>query len=291
MSQAEVVRNSNANIAIQILKDEKQAVMVHRMGGPLEVERFQFLVPEHRRDYETDWKPALDKEGRPYEPSYVAKRFLQGEFSKLHVLTTQVVEALAGIFPTGDHHVFTSQGFFGRFETLEDAQILGKALKDDQLIIFSSPEDLAKMAKARPRTFSLICGFIEAPAIPAKPKAAYFQGVFDMTKKAVAKKAAKVAKAEGAKRRADGPVAKLREMFGKLDLATTEATEKVLAKAEELGINRGTALTQLSRARKERGISMRQAAGAKKDKTPAKKATKKASKSATASSASASEAA
>jgi hypothetical protein len=257
LPSARVVRNIHANIAIEIISTATQAVMVHRMNGTPELERFVFATPGQRREYETDWQQAFGKDGQPYDPAYVARRFIKGDLQKPFIINTQVIEALAEVFPKGDHHVFTGIGFVGRFDSSEDARLLGSST-EPPLCTFNSAASLKALSHQQLQT---VCDQLEM-AIPAKPTKVFFEGVFQMARKASSKKATKVAKVEGAKRRADGPVSKLRDMFGKLDLADPEATTKVLAKAEELGINKGTALTQLSRARKNAGIQMRGSKGA-----------------------------
>lgn len=87
-----------------------------------------------------------------------------------------------------------------------------------------------------------------------------------------AKKGKKVTKTRSPK--ASGPVHMLRAYMGKLKLDSREATGKVVEFAAENKLEKGTALTQLSRFRKEQGIVMRAASGTgkKKAKPKAKKA-------------------
>jgi hypothetical protein len=86
------------------------------------------------------------------------------------------------------------------------------------------------------------------------------------------KQAAKKAKTP----KASGPVHMLRGYFAKLKIDEREATSKVVAFAEQNKIEKGTALTQLSRYRKEQGVSMRAASG--EGKKAAKPKAKKAAK-------------
>ena len=108
-----------------------------------------------------------------------------------------------------------------------------------------------------------------------------------------AKKAKKQTKTRSPK--ASGPVHMLRAYMAKLKLDSREATGKVVEFAAANKLEKGTALTQLSRFRKEQGIVMRAASGTggKKKAAPKKKAKakKKAAPKARASSAAPQEAA
>ena len=260
---ARVIRNTHANIAIEIMCMASQAVVVHRMSGAPELETFRFLIPDHRRDYETEWREALDKGGVPLEAAYTARRFLRGDL-RVPELNSPVILALAGILPVGDNHLVSFEdGVIGHFAQQDDAVLISKALRTPCTVVGSAAE-----VKALPREqLERLCAMLGV-TIPKKLTKPFFTGVVEMAKKAEAKKATKIVKAEGSKRRADGPIAKIAELVGKHDITTREGGSELLAAALKVGINKSTASTQLAAHRKKQGIVLRRTNGEVKANKP-----------------------
>lgn len=232
-------------------------------------------------NFDDEWRP-LFRHGptgvEVYPVLEATRKFIRGCFSEPTGFKGGALDALVDVLPQGDVHLFVrGVGFIGRFSAVEDAQMIAGALKADRPIIFGSSEEI--MAMPEPDVVEIITALDPEFVWPKKFTINHAQGVYEMAKKATKKKAAKVAKAEAAQRRADGPVAKAREQFEKIHKANPEATSDVYIKAcEDAGVNRGTATTQLGRWRKEKGIAVKRGGARKKAEKSAAKTDKPATK-------------
>lgn len=283
---AQVLRSREARCGIEVLRTEDSVVMaildtdcaVTLKSHPTvwaEVGE-QYQGGKHIFNFDDEWRP-LFRMGpagvEPYPVVEATRKFIRGCYSEPAGFKGGALDALIDVLPHGEVHLFVrGVGFIGRFCSIEDAQMIAGALKAERPILFSSAEEF--MALPDPDQVEVITLLDPGYQWPKKFTLQHAQGVIDMAKKATKKKATKVAKAEAAQRRADGPVSKAREIFEKMYAANKEVTSSEIIKAcEDAGVNRGTATTQLGRWRKEKNITVKRGGARKKgdEKSAAKK--------------------
>lgn len=213
-------------------------------------------------------RPILLDSGEPYPPALAARKLITGTLSKPVGFKNGSLAALTDVLPSGKIHLFDREaGLVGRFAERQDAVVVAEAAGGSP-IIFGSVKELQKLP-------SLDLGVVLKHLDPERkwptslsPK--HYQEIFAMAEKVVKKAPTKLVKAEAKQRRADGPVAKAREIFEKMK---GEDTAKILAACDKAEVNHGTATTQLGRWRKENGIVVKRGgANNTKKKKPAKPA-------------------
>lgn len=229
---------------------------------------------EHLKwNFDEMWKPVMVKGGGLYSVQEAARKLLRGINGKVAPdFGNGAIEALMTCLPHGDVHLFTEEsGFIGRFSATEDAVLVARA-RHERGIHFESPADL----KALPgQDFKIVQSILDASRKwPDNPGAKLYKEIFEMSKaKQTSELPKKMKKAEASKRRADGPVAKARELFAKMKTEVVSDSAAVIAACLKAGINKGTASVQLGKWRKENNIVAKRAVKVKKTKkTDAKKA-------------------
>lgn len=271
---AQVLRSREARCGIEVLRTEDSVVMaildsdcsVALLSHPMTWAEVgsQYKDGKHFFQFDDEWRPLyrMGPQGvEPYPVVEATRKFIRGCFSEPTGFKAGALDALVDVLPPGEVHLFIrGVGFIGRFCSLEDAQMIAGALKADRPIIFSSPAEI--MGLSDPDLSEVMFHLDPAYEWPKQIKPHNAEGIFEMAKKATKKKAAKVAKAEAKQRRADGPVAKAREIFEKMKEETDSS--KIIKACEEVGVNRGTATTQLGRWRKEKGITVKRGGARKK---------------------------
>jgi len=270
---AQVLRSREARCGIEILRTEDAVVMavldsdctIDLKSHPTVWAEVGAQYRDGKRVFQFDdeWRP-LFRHGphgiEAYPVVEATRKFIRGCYSAPSGFKGGALDALIDVLPHGEVHLFIREiGFIGRFASLEDAQMIAGALKVDRPIIFGSPEEIMELPD--PDLIELITWINPEYRLPSKLKLTHAEGIFEMAKKTVKKKVAKVAKAEAKQRRADGPVAKAREIFEKMRDASSA---DIIAACEAAGVNRGTATTQLGRWRKANNIQVKRGGARKK---------------------------
>ena len=230
------------------------------------------VSPSHIKwSFEEMWRPVIGSDGHPYTAQEAARKFLRGVSPKMiPEFGSGAVESLQRCLPEGDVHLFTAEsGFGGRYAAIEDALLIARSHRQKP-ITFESPKDIKKLSEQE-------LNIVQTSLDPDRkwPQQVNPQEIFTMAKEKQAAAPKKVQKVEASKRRADGPVAKLRELFAKMVSEVKGDSKAVLAAAAKLGINKGTTTVQLGKWRKENGIQVQRGGAnnvkAKAGTKPAKK--------------------
>ncbi len=233
------------------------------------------VSPSHIKwTFEEMWRPVIGSDGHPYTVQEAARKFLRGVCPKMiPEFGNGAVEALQRCLPEGDVHLFTADsGFIGRYSAVEDALLIARS-HQQKPIAFESPKDIKKLSAQE-------LSIVQAALDPDRkwPQKVNPQEIFNMSKQKQAAAPKKIQKVEASKRRADGPVAKLRELFAKMVSEVKGDSKAVLVAAEKLGINKGTTTVQLGKWRKEHGIQVQRGGANNVKKVKAKAEAKVAAK-------------
>lgn len=263
----QVLRGPGARAAIEIMRDAGD-VIIARIADDCSVELInhplawmergaQFKDGRRELFFDEEFRPLL-KLGKPYPLHEAVRNIIKGRFSPPSGFKGGALEALAGLLPAGEIHVFAREGeFIGRYSSVEDAEMVAKAIGARRPILFGSPEEFASLVHVDQQTvFSIMDTEREWPA---EVSSEFAIEVFELAKLQVKRKASKIIKSETraatAQRRADGPVAQARAIFDSMRDETDR--EKIMAACAEKGINPATAATQLGRWRKDNGITVK----------------------------------
>lgn len=272
---SQVLRGPHSRCAVEVLRTNSEALLamldadcaVTLISHPLAWAEVgsQFRDGKHFFQFDEVWHPLmrLGAAGiEPYPLYEAVRKIIRGHFSAPAGFKGGSLDALMDVLPHGEVHLFTrEQGFIGRFAAVEDAQMIGAALKAVKPIIFSTAQEFMQLG-----TVDQGVVLFELDPVrewPAKFNQKQATGVIEMAKAKTKTKAKKVEKAEAKQKRADGPVAKARGIFEKMK---DKDSSEIIKACEEAGVNRGTATTQLGRWRKENGIVVKRGGARKKAK-------------------------
>lgn len=282
----QVIQDHNSHCAIEVARTPVDVVLarfaeegaVELITHPLKWQaKYNDIEPMPvEREFDRIWRPLL-KSGEPYPVVDAARKFISGTFTAPSSFRSGALEALVGLLPSGDFHLFSpTNGFIGRFSDIKDARRVIKAYGIEGVVMFGSAAEFQALSAQAQQV--VLQALDPERKWSAKINDRLAKEVFGMSKKAQQKKTPKpVAKAAAKNKRADGPVAKARALFESMK---GKDTADIIAACEKLGINKGTANTQLGRWRKEQGIVVKRG-GPRKAKpatAPAKKASKKKAK-------------
>lgn len=285
-----VIKSYEARVAVELFNDgeaDAQLLMYNTEGGfvGIDVCAWPQVWNELLEDKATGnrivrkfgqwWMPCFDKGGVDYPPLKAVRSFLTPGLGVANKFSDRAFDAVISILPSGDFHLFTADGFGGRFLTREDAVAIGKAMRVKSVVV-GSPDDLKTLMTSE---LNVVLSALDPEREwNVKPTKRFFTEVFSMAK--AAKKKAKAAATTSAKgggkkvgvARPDGPVAKARAIFEKM---RGKETKEIKAACDAAKINPGTTSVQLGKWRKENGIVV---ARAKPKTKPAKPKAKAASK-------------
>jgi hypothetical protein len=229
--------------------------------------------------FDDRWKPVM-RPGpsglEPYSAYEAARKMIRGIFGPPLGYRGGVLSALMEVLPEGDVHLFTAnEGLIGRFCSVDDARMIAAAIGETNPIVFESPQEFMALA---PASKDVVLRQIDPKREwPVQFNSKLANEVFQMVTKVPKKKTTKTAATAKPEKkgRADGPVAKAREIFAKMK---GEASIDIIAACVKAGVNKGTATTQLGRWRKENGIEVKRGGSRTKSEGKATAAQKPAKK-------------